>query len=108
MARASTALNIIQQAGASIGTAVLSVVLASALGSQLGGGHGTIGATAGVSDAARAHLAAPMAAAFGKRSGGHWRCSRSRFVASLALPKRKPQVAGDARPRQHLSNRLTG
>ena len=46
-ARASTALNIIQQTGASIGTAVLSVLLATELADQLGhGSHGTIGATA--------------------------------------------------------------
>jgi EmrB/QacA subfamily drug resistance transporter len=50
VARASTTLNILQQTGASIGTAVLSVLLAVA------------------------------------------------FVASLALPKRKPVLAGDEQP----------
>ncbi len=98
VARASTALNIIQQVGASIGTAVLSVVLASALASRLGGGHGTIGATAGVSDATRAHLAAPMAAAFGQTFWWALALLAVAFVASLALPKRKPQVAGDPAP----------
>ena len=37
IARTSTAMNIIRQAGASIGTAVLSVILASAITSNLGG-----------------------------------------------------------------------
>ena len=47
VARASTALNILQQTGASVGTAVLSVLLAAAISSKLGsGGHGTIGASA--------------------------------------------------------------
>ena len=41
VARASTTLNINQQVGASIGTAVMSVLLANALQSQLGGGGGS-------------------------------------------------------------------
>jgi MFS family permease len=47
VARASTSLNILQQVGASIGTAVMAVVLSSALASRLpaGGGEG-LGATA--------------------------------------------------------------
>ena len=49
-ARASTSLNIIQQTGASIGTAVLSVILATELADQLGhGSHGAIGVIGGVS-----------------------------------------------------------
>jgi hypothetical protein len=40
-ARASTALNIIQQTGASVGTAVLSVLLATELADQLGHGSPT-------------------------------------------------------------------
>jgi EmrB/QacA subfamily drug resistance transporter len=48
VARASTSLNIIQQAGASIGTAVMSVILTVALTDRLGGGGGSdtgLGAT---------------------------------------------------------------
>ena len=40
VARASTTLNIIQQVGASIGTAVMSVILTVALQDRLGGGGG--------------------------------------------------------------------
>jgi MFS family permease len=40
VARASTTLNIIQQVGASIGTAVMSVILTVALQDRLGGGSG--------------------------------------------------------------------
>jgi EmrB/QacA subfamily drug resistance transporter len=102
VARASTALNIIQQVGASIGTAVLSVLLASALSSELGGGHGTIGATTGVSAATRAHLAPPMAAAFGQTFWWALALLAAAFVASLALPKRKPRVAAEI-PRATVS-----
>jgi EmrB/QacA subfamily drug resistance transporter len=95
-ARASTALNIIQQTGASIGTAVLSVLLASALSAQLGhGNHGTIGATA-VSAAARAKVAAPMATAFGHTFWWATGLLAVAWFGSLTLPKHKPEIAQDA------------
>ena len=54
VARGTTSLNILQQTGASIGTAVLTVILASALTSKLGSaGHGGIGGVA--------HLSRPSA-----------------------------------------------
>jgi len=90
-ARASTALNIIQQTGASIGTAVLSVLLATELADQLGhGSHGTIGATA-VSASVRAHTAGPMATAFGHTFV--WACALLgiALVGSLTLPRRRPE-----------------
>jgi EmrB/QacA subfamily drug resistance transporter len=74
IARTSTAMNIIRQAGASIGTAVLSVILASAITSNLSGILGSSGAGAhsgGISTLqhlpARAHaaVAGPVASAFG-------------------------------------------
>jgi MFS family permease len=99
VARASTALNILQQTGASIGTAVLSVLLASAISDQLGtGGHGTIGATAAIPPSVREHIAPPMAAAFGQTFWWALGLLAVAFVASLALPKRKPVLAGDEQP----------
>jgi EmrB/QacA subfamily drug resistance transporter len=104
VARASTALNILQQAGASVGTAVLSVLLASALSSRLSGvnrglhGHhagGGIGAAAHLPPAARAHVAPPMAAAFGHTFWWALALLGVAFVASLALPKRRPAAAPD-------------
>ncbi len=95
VARASTALNILQQVGASIGTAVLSVLLASALSSRLGG-HGTIGSTAHVSAAVRAHIAPPMAAAFGSTFWWALGMLVIAFVGSLALPKRRPALVEEA------------
>ena len=64
-ARANTALNIIQQTGASIGTAVLTVLLAHSLASKLGG-HASIGSAATLTPAQRAHISGPMAAAWGQ------------------------------------------
>jgi hypothetical protein len=66
VARASTTLNINQQVGASIGTAVMSVLLANALESRLGGqGGGGIGAAAAVPPNVKARIIGPMADASG-------------------------------------------
>ncbi len=96
-ARASTALNIIQQTGASIGTAVMSVLLAAAVASQLGhGSHGTIGAT--VSPAVRERIAEPMATAFGDTFV--WACVLLgvAFIGSLTLPRSRPVFAESEAP----------
>jgi predicted MFS family arabinose efflux permease len=97
VARASTTLNILQQTGASIGTAILSVLLASAISGKLGG-HGTIGASAAVPPDVRAHIAPPMAAAFGQTFWWALGLLAVAFVGSLALPKRKPELSGDEQP----------
>jgi predicted MFS family arabinose efflux permease len=98
VARATTALNILQQTGASIGTAVLSVLLASALSHRLGGSHSTIGAAAHVPASVRQHLAPPMAAAFGHTFWWALGLLAVALVASLALPKSKPELAGGEAP----------
>jgi MFS family permease len=73
IARTSTAMNIIRQAGASIGTAVLSVILASAITSNLSavlGSHGSGSGSGGLATLrhlpAGAHAAtvAPLSDAF--------------------------------------------
>jgi len=68
IARTSTAMNIIRQGGASIGTAILSVILASQINSRLSlhphGGHGGFAAVAHLSPAAQAHIRGPLASAF--------------------------------------------
>jgi hypothetical protein len=63
VARASTTLNINQQVGASIGTAVMSVLLANEVKSRLGGSGG-IGAASAVSPEQHAKIAGPLADAF--------------------------------------------
>jgi EmrB/QacA subfamily drug resistance transporter len=90
-ARASTALNILQQTGASIGTAVLSVLLATELADQLGAGnHGTIGSTTAVSAAELDKVAAPMAAAFGNTFWYAVGLLVIALIGSLTLPRNKP------------------
>ncbi len=98
VARASTALNILQQTGASIGTAVLSVILASELSSQLGSGHGSIGASAHLPPAVHAVVAPKMADAFGTT---FWYAAALLVVAlasSITLPKTKPALAPGEAP----------
>jgi MFS family permease len=79
IARTSTAMNIIRQSGASIGTAILSVVLASAISEKLLAGHHPSGGGGfevlhGLTDAKREAVAEPLAEAFA-----------STFVWGLAL-----------------------
>jgi EmrB/QacA subfamily drug resistance transporter len=96
-ARASALLNIIQQAGASVGTAVLSVVLASAIASKLVV-HGSFHAGATIPPAQRPHVAPLLASAFGQTFWWALGLILVAFVASLFLPKRKPERAQAATP----------
>jgi MFS family permease len=72
IARTSTAMNIIRQAGASVGTAILSVLLATAitsnlgtiLGSRTGSGSGGLSALQNLPASAHAQIAGPLAHAF--------------------------------------------
>ncbi len=102
ISRASTTLNIQQQVGASIGTAVLSVLLASAITSKLagfgaaGGGEGGIGAMAGLPPEARAQIAGPMAEAFGQTFWWALGLVAIAFVVAVVLlPKEKPEPVHD-------------
>ncbi|WP_249011152.1 DHA2 family efflux MFS transporter permease subunit [Conexibacter sp. DBS9H8] len=95
-ARASALLNIIQQAGASIGTAILTVLLAAAITHRLGG-HAT-GAGEQLSAAVRARVAAPMAAAFGSTFWWALALIGAAFIASLFLPKHRPENAASGPP----------
>jgi hypothetical protein len=79
IARTSTAMNIIRQSGASIGTAILSVLLATSIADHLNAGAAPSGASGfealhGMSSAQRAAIAEPLAEAFA-----------STFVWGLAL-----------------------
>src|SRR4051812_46677018 len=90
VARASTTLNINQQVGASIGTAVMSVLLANELRSQLGTGGG-IGSAAAIPPDARAQVLSKMADAFGAT---YWWALAlvivALVIATALLPKRRP------------------
>ncbi|HVY97749.1 MAG TPA: DHA2 family efflux MFS transporter permease subunit [Solirubrobacterales bacterium] len=79
IARTSTAMNIIRQSGASIGTAILSVILASQISDKLAGGASPSGASGfealhGLSPSQQEAIAPPLADAFA-----------STFVWALAL-----------------------
>jgi MFS family permease len=67
IARTSTAMNIIRQAGASIGTAILSVVLASQIKSNIPQAHGAsggFGALQHLPASAHAQIVGPLASSF--------------------------------------------
>ena len=97
VARASTTLNINQQVGASIGTAVLSVLLANALADRLpGSSGGGIGEAAAVPPDVHAQIAGPMAEAFA--STFWWALGLiviAFVVATALLPKRRPAPVED-------------
>jgi EmrB/QacA subfamily drug resistance transporter len=92
VARASTTLNIQQQVGASIGTAVLSVLLANAISDRLGGHGGIGGATAAIPPSQRAHVMDLLADAFGHTYWWALALVIVAFcVATPLLPKQKPR-----------------
>jgi EmrB/QacA subfamily drug resistance transporter len=98
VSRASTTLNIEQQVGASIGTAVLSVLLAHELTSRLGGqGEGGIGAA--VPPELRERVAPLMADAFGATFWWALALVAVAFVvAAVFLPKTKPEPVEEDEP----------
>ena len=95
IARASTTLNIIQQVGASIGTAVLVVILTAAISARIPGAGGGIGGAAPPANTPPEILAAlnaKLAAAFGESFW--WALGLvviAFFVALVLLPKHKPE-----------------
>jgi EmrB/QacA subfamily drug resistance transporter len=96
VARASTTLNINQQVGASIGTAVLSVLLAHELSSRLPGGSGEGGIGTALPPAIRERLAPVMAEAFGATFWWALALVGVAFVVALVLlPKDKPEPVAD-------------
>jgi EmrB/QacA subfamily drug resistance transporter len=62
--RATSALNVIQRVGGSIGTAVLSIVLANQIAAAIPGAAGGLDAASNVTAAQRTQIAAPLAQAF--------------------------------------------
>jgi MFS family permease len=93
IARASTTLNIVQQAGASIGTAVMAVLLANAVSARLSGSASAVGT---IDPAARKKVAPLMADAYGAT---YWWAfalvAVAFFVALFLLPKHKPAPVED-------------
>ena len=95
ISRASTTLNIQQQVGASIGTAVLSVLLAHELTNRLGGGGGG-GIGQSIPPGVREKVAPAIADAFGATFW--WALALvvvAMVVAAALLPKVKPEPVED-------------
>ncbi|HEU4973738.1 MAG TPA: DHA2 family efflux MFS transporter permease subunit [Baekduia sp.] len=94
IARATTALNIIQRVGASIGTALLSVVLSHELASQLGSRAGNgLAAAQGAPAAAREAVAPKIADAFGHTFWWSAAIVLLAFLPALMLPRTPPAPA---------------
>jgi len=92
IARATTALNIIQRVAGSIGTALFSVVLATQLADRLPGaaGGGGLAAAQSVPASARAELAPKIADAFGHTFFLGVIIALIAFIPALFLPRRRP------------------
>ena len=82
IARTSTAMNIIRQGGASIGTAILSVVLSSAIGDK----------------GARARAAEPLAEAFAHTFVWALLLLATAMIPALAMALGKWKAPADTRP----------
>jgi EmrB/QacA subfamily drug resistance transporter len=92
VARASTTVNILQQVGASIGTAVLTVTLAGALADRLPAAAGAAAAGPGgtIPDAVRERIAPLMADAYGHTFWWAVGLLVLSFGAAVLLPRTKP------------------
>jgi MFS family permease len=91
LARATTALNIIQRVGGSIGTALLSVVLTHQLASRLPGSReGGLGAAQSLSTSARERIAPDIAEAFGHTFWWAAGIIVLAVIPALMLPRHKP------------------
>lgn len=104
IARTSTAMNIIRQSGASIGTAILSVLLATAItakltasGVSLPAGESGFGALHGSSPAQQAAIAEPLSEAFAQTFVWGLALMALAFIPALymALAKPKQQPASE-------------
>ncbi len=95
IARATTTLNIVQQVGASIGTAVMTILLTNALIARLptdgAGGAGGFGQE--LPEAARERWAPQMAEGFAVTFWAAFALVVVALVASFLLPKHRPEPA---------------
>jgi EmrB/QacA subfamily drug resistance transporter len=95
VARASTTLNIIQQVGASIGTAVMTVLLTQAITARLPEGASATSFGGQVPEGARRRVAEPLAEAFADTFWWAFVLVLIALGASLFLPKSRPAPAAD-------------
>jgi MFS family permease len=99
VARASTALNIIQRVGGSIGTALLAVVLQHQITTRVPvSGSGGLGAAQNVPPAVRDRLAPDIAGAFAHTFWWALVLTALAFIPALFLPRHLPDRVGDPAP----------
>jgi EmrB/QacA subfamily drug resistance transporter len=99
IARATTALNIVQRVGGSIGTAVLAVVLQHQITARVpGAGGGGLGAVQSVPAAERDKVAPAIAAAFAHTFWWALAATALAVIPALMLPRHLP--AEDERPEE--------
>jgi hypothetical protein len=99
IARTSTAMNIIRQGGASIGTAVLSVILASEITSHVGSvASGGLEGVRELSPAQQAAANGPLASSFASTFVWALVLLGVAFIPALFMALGKWKVAGDDAP----------
>ncbi len=104
ISRTSTAMNIIRQSGASVGTAIMSVILAHNISRSVGegvaggGGPEGLGAVHGLSAAQRQVVAGPLADAFASTFAWALGLLALAFVAALLLARGARSQPGAAAP----------
>ncbi len=86
--RASTAINIVQRVGGSIGTALVAVVLEHQISVQIHGASGGLSGVSGVTAAERARIAQPLSVAFGHTFWWALGLTAVALVPALLLPRR--------------------
>jgi EmrB/QacA subfamily drug resistance transporter len=93
VARATSALNIVQRVGGSIGTAVLAIVLQHAIAGRIpaAAGGGGLGAAERLPAATRAHVAPKLAGAFGSTFWWALVMTAVAVVPALLLPRSRPE-----------------
>jgi EmrB/QacA subfamily drug resistance transporter len=102
---ASTSLNIIQQIGGSIGTAIMAVILSSELAERLptGGDRGGLGAAQSVPPELRAQVNPLIADAFGATFIWSLALLAVAFIPALFLPRGKAPADPEAAPEERIA-----
>jgi EmrB/QacA subfamily drug resistance transporter len=98
VARAASALEIVQRAGATLGIALLAVVLQHALTERVPGFQGTLDAVNGLSPAARAELAGPLTQAAGATFIWALGLTAVTLIPALALGGRRTSATRALQP----------
>jgi EmrB/QacA subfamily drug resistance transporter len=93
--RATTAVNIIQRVGGSVGTALLAVVLQRRIVANLPGSSGSVATTTSIPPAVRVHLAQPLAHAFGQAFWWAFFITAIGLIPALLLPMHPPEPDED-------------